>query len=67
MKRLAHDTGMSEAQIIREAIARYVAELSRPVYSDAAWPDIRAFITRRMEQAAQPGERTWRREDLYDR
>ena len=67
LKRLAHAMGMSEAQIIGEAIERYARELSRPVHSQKVWADIRVFITKRMEQGPVSEERTWRREDLYDR
>jgi hypothetical protein len=73
LKRLAHDTGMSEAQIIRQAIDRHANELSQPARRERAWAEILAFINKRMEQGPVPGERapegprTWRREDLYDR
>ena len=67
LKQLAHDTGMSEAEIIREAIDRHVAEVGNPGQRQQAWARIEAFLAKRMEIGPVPGGRTWRREDIYDR
>ena len=67
LKQIANDTGMSEAEIIREAIDRHAAEISQPTQRQQAWARIEEFIAKRMEHGPIPGGRTWRREDLYDR
>ena len=70
LKQLANDTGMSEAEIIREAITIYIAEVGEHERRLKAWANIKAFIAKRMdeqpEQTLEGEGRTWRREDLYD-
>lgn len=67
LKEISAETGMSEAEIIREAIDRHVAEMGNPGHRQQAWARIEAFIAKRMEIGPVPGGRTWRREDIYDR
>ena len=72
LKQMANDTGMSEAEIIREAIDLHAAEVGQHERRLSAWANTKAFIAKRIagqpEQALNDGEgRTWRREDLYDR
>jgi hypothetical protein len=67
LKRLSRETGLSAAEIIRQAIDRHT-RLFRPSRRDLkAWEDERAFITRLVQQGPVPGRRTWQREDLHDR
>ena len=67
LKQLAGETGMPEAEIIRQAIDRHAQSL-RTVRRDLrAWTREREFIARLIEQGAVPGGRTWYREDLYER
>ncbi len=71
LKQMARDTGMSESQIIREAINRHARELDQHERRLRAWANTQAFITKRIagqpEQVADDKDgRTWRREDLYE-
>ena len=66
LKRLARDTGVTEAEIIRQAIDRQtqVTLFSRRDLN--AWRQERAFIQSLIQQGPVPGGRRWRREDLYE-
>jgi len=65
LKRLAKKTGMTEAEIIRQAINRQTQMLWLPKRDLLAWAKERAFITRLILKGPVPGKRTWRREFLY--
>jgi hypothetical protein len=67
LKRLARETGTAEAEIIRQAIDRQTKALLFPRRDLRAWQQERDFIRRLIEQGPVPGERRWRREDLYER
>jgi len=66
LKRLAQETGMTEAELIRQAIDRRSGTVHLP-RDLRAWQEERAFIARLIEQGPVPGERTWRREELHER
>lgn len=67
LKRLAQETGSSEAEIVRQAIERHTREL-RPMHRvPGVWEQERAFILERMAKRPIAGRRTWRREDLHER
>jgi len=66
LKRLAKDSGISEAEIVRQAIVRYAQSLNYPQRDLSAWQRARSRIERLIEQGPVPGARTWRREDLYE-
>lgn len=66
LKHLAFATGTSEAEIIRQAITRYAQSLQHPPRDLNAWKRVRQRIEQLIEQGPVPGERTWRREDLYE-
>jgi hypothetical protein len=67
LKRLAKKTGMTEAEIIRQAIDRYT-KMIRPTRREmGAWERERTFITRLIKQSSVPGGRSWTREDLHER
>jgi hypothetical protein len=59
LTRLARQAGKTEAEFIRDAIAR-----EGPL---AAWREIEATIDRRARLLRANTGRKWRREDLYDR
>jgi hypothetical protein len=66
LKRLSRETGMSEAQIIRQAIDHHT-RLLRPSRRDLrAWEEERAFIAYLIQQGPVLGERAWQRKDLYE-
>jgi predicted DNA-binding protein len=67
LKRLSKDMGLSEAEIIRQAIDRQLEELEWRQRALKAWESEKAFIRKRVKQGSVHGERTWKREDLYDR
>ncbi|MBI5302750.1 MAG: ribbon-helix-helix protein, CopG family [Chloroflexi bacterium] len=63
LKRQARLRGVSEAELIREAIEREVIALARP--QTATWTKERAYIQSLIKQGPVPGKRTWTREELY--
>jgi hypothetical protein len=66
LKRLAVEQGISEAEFIRQAIDDHT-QLCHPVKSNTQiWAEEKAFITHLLEQGPVDGQRTWRREDLYE-
>ena len=67
LKRLARETDVTEAEIIRQAIDRQTKALFFPRRDLSAWQEERAFIDRLIEQGPVDGGRSWRREDLYER
>jgi len=67
LKQVARETGMTEDEIIRDALERHVAELGYAKNHLDAWAEKKAFIMRLIEEGRASGRRTWRREDLYDR
>jgi hypothetical protein len=66
-KRLSEDTGLAEAEIIRQAIDRQARAFWLPKRNLAAWERERVFILQLIGQGPVPGRRTWKREDLYGR
>ncbi len=67
LKRVADETGISEAEFIRQALDLQV-QLFLPVKTDlTAWAKEKAFITELMEQGPVAGGRNWQREELYER
>ncbi|GIV79911.1 hypothetical protein FKZ61_020865 [Litorilinea aerophila] len=67
LKQLGKEHGLTEAEIIRRAIDQFTRSLRFPWRDPAAWEEERAFILRLIEEGPVPGQRTWRREDLYGR
>ena len=67
LKRMVKETGLSEAELIRQAIDLQ-AQSSYPLALDpSAWQEERQFIERLIAQGPVEGGRTWRRQDLYER
>lgn len=67
IKRLAGETGQSEAELIRQAITRHVQTLRQPRRDTRIWEAERAFIRQLIDQGAPPAPRQWTRDELYDR
>jgi len=67
LKRLSQETGISEAEIVRQAIDHHTRGLRLLRHGSGAWEQERAFIRARIAQGAVSGQRTWRREDLHER
>lgn len=66
LKHIMRETGMSESELIRQAIDHWGEIIHFPRDLEA-WQDERTFITKLIEKGPVQGERTWKREDLHDR
>ena len=67
LKRMAASTGLSEAELIRQAIDRCGRVLDFAIRDPTAWEAELAFIDGLIAKGPLPGKRDWCREDLYDR
>jgi len=67
LRRMARQTGATEAELIRQAIDRQIGTLSLPERDMRFWQDERAFIIGRIEQGPICGGRSWQREELHER
>ncbi len=67
LKQLASDAGVSEAELIRQAIDRQL-RTQRPVRRNhSVWRDEQAFVAQWIAEGTSAAERTWTRDELYDR
>ena len=66
LKAWADETGRTEADIVREALDRWLARERRRREGRAAWEDERAFIEARMGEGPLDGGRAWTRDALYE-
>ncbi|MBU6428910.1 MAG: hypothetical protein KGR26_07870 [Cyanobacteria bacterium REEB65] len=71
LKRIARERGLSEAEIIRSCLDRGLSlnlqvSASPPVINPDAWSRVCRFVEERSGLPVSPGQRTWRRDDLYD-
>ncbi|MBR8834308.1 MAG: ribbon-helix-helix domain-containing protein [Stigonema ocellatum SAG 48.90 = DSM 106950] len=67
LKTIAQQTGVSEAEIIRQAIDLHIGNITHPQTNIAAWETELAFINSRKNLTPLPGGRDWHRVDLYER
>ncbi len=67
LKRLSDETGLSEAELIRQTIDNHLQARRFSWRNPKAWEQERAFLRQLMQQAAVPGGRTWTRDDLHER
>ncbi len=67
LKKMASQTGKTEAEIVRNALDEHVRFLKAKEDRMAAWRAIETTIDRRTKQPQIGTGRTWKREDLYDR
>ncbi|MCB0196018.1 MAG: hypothetical protein KDJ65_28970 [Anaerolineae bacterium] len=67
LKKVSKETGLSEAEFIRQAIDHHAQLFQQLPYNEAVWQTERAFITSLIDLGSVAGERNWRREDLYER
>ncbi len=67
LKRLSQARGLSEAEIIRQAIEREVAGVpSQPSAVDrSAWQELVAFLEARHGAASSSQSYNWNREEIY--
>jgi hypothetical protein len=66
LKRRAAETGMSEAEIIRQALDWWLKDETRRLRAKQAWERARALMEERYTRGPAPGGRTWTRDELYD-
>jgi hypothetical protein len=66
LKEWTAETGMTEAEVFRQAIDAWLAEAERMRRAKAAWQEERAFIESLIAQGPAPGGRRWTREALYE-
>lgn len=66
LKHLMRETGMSEAELIRESLDRQgrIFHLPRDL---RAWHEERAFIVQLIEKGPALGKRSWKRDELHER
>jgi hypothetical protein len=67
LKAIAQQAGVSEAEIIRQAIDLHLGKITPPPSNTAVWEAEIKFIEDIKTRPAQPGGRDWQREDLYER
>lgn len=66
LKQAAAETGMTEAEIIRQALDLWNEHVARRRRAQEAWEQERAFIESLIAQGPVPGGRTWTRDDIYE-
>ena len=68
LRRLARARGVSEAEVVRQAIEREAMGEARAMqtYDTSAWEEILAFSAARATAATEVAPYQWRREDAYD-
>lgn len=67
LKAIAQQARMSEAEIVRQALARYLGTATSPTLDLTAWENEKAFISQVKNRSPKAGGRDWQREDLYER
>ncbi len=66
LKRVTKERQISEAEIIRQAITRWLEEDQRARRTVQLWEEEKAFIETLLAQGAVPGGRTWTRDAIYE-
>lgn len=66
LKQWAEETGKSEAEIVREALDRWMESEARRREAEAAWQEVVDFAEERAAEGPVPSGRTWTREALYE-
>lgn len=67
LKWLAAEMGVTEAEVIRQAIDRQARLFRFGRRNLRAWEEEQSFIESLIEQGPVSGGRTWRREELHER
>jgi CO/xanthine dehydrogenase Mo-binding subunit len=67
LKRKAAEMGVTEAELIREALDSQMYTIGYPRRSAQKWQEEGQFIEERMAGKEHSAQRTWKREELYDR
>lgn len=67
LKKKAGLMGVSEAELVRRSIENFLKAGDYCRQDRAAWEAERKFIASRMRPVQKIAERSWRREELYER
>ncbi len=67
LKQLARETGITQAEIIRQAIELHAGSIRLLGRDLNVWARERAFILQLIQLGPVAGRRTWRREDIHER
>ena len=67
LKERAKKYGVTEADLIRQAIDRGLERTAPQVPDPEAWKQVERFIERRRTGRLRQRKRTWTRDELYDR
>ena len=67
LKQAAVETGMTESEIVRQAIDLWEETEAKKRRAEEAWEEAQVFIEELIARGPVPGGRTWKREELYDR
>ena len=68
LKRLAKQRGVSEAEVLRQALEREETAITYPLREDnAGWENVLRFVAERKAKYAGQGKPVqWNRQELYD-
>ncbi len=67
LKNKAKEMGLTEAEIVREAIDKAAYRVEYPRNPAEKWQEERAFINEQItKRQVDQRKRSWKREDLYD-
>ena len=66
LKQWAEETGKSEAEILRQALDRWLESEEQRQEAEAAWEQILTFSEERAQQGIVAEGRSWTREELYE-
>jgi hypothetical protein len=66
LKRATAETGLSEAEIIRQAIDLWQEQIADRRRARDLWAQERAFIEFWVAEGTVPGGRSWTRDELYE-
>lgn len=66
LKAWAEATGKTEAEIVRQALDRWLESEERRREAEAAWEEVLTFSEERAAQGAVSEGRSWTRDELYE-
>ena len=66
LKKQARNLGVTQAEVIRQAIDRQMSSVRLSIQDLKAWEREKAFIAKRIAKGRAPGGRQWKREDAYE-
>lgn len=69
LKRRSSELGITEAQLVREALDAYASRglSTRGVQDATVWHEEKAFMEDLLNRGRVAGRRRWRRDDLHER